>query len=156
MDHARIGMAVAMAIWMSVSYCEARKISSAIQRTDIMEATSERQVEVQNAKAQSYETKSPEVDKLPEGKGKDVTLRLCTKCHAATVFVVQRHDLDGWYNIIDQMTGKGLQASDQDIETVARYLATSFPAASTDAPPKGGDENRGNLRLYSSVSPSKR
>ena len=69
------------------------------------------------------------VSPLPDGAGKDVTLHLCTKCHSVSVFAKQRHSLDGWYQVIDQMTGKGLQASDQDVDTVARYLAKSFPEA---------------------------
>ena len=107
-----------------------------ISRIEFGRATSERKVESPEAKEQSEPIKSPEPGKLPDGRGRDVTVRLCTKCHSASVFAVQRHNLDGWYDVIDQMSGKGLQASDQDIETVARYLTSAFPAGSTDAPQK--------------------
>ncbi len=136
MYHARTGVAVALTVSMSMSYCEMRRSPSKISLTDVGKAIPERQVESPDPKKQTNPSKSAELDKLPDLKGRDVTVRLCTKCHSPSVFVVQRHDLDGWYNVIDQMTGKGLQASDQDIETVARYLAASFPAASTDAPQK--------------------
>ena len=136
MYHAQIRMAAAMAIWMSTSYCQAPSASLNFSLNNLVKTTWERQADSPDSKKQSNSSKSPELDKLPEGKGRDVTVRLCTKCHSATVFVVQRHNLDGWYNVIDQMTGKGLQASDQDIETVARYLSASFPAVSTEAPQK--------------------
>lgn len=63
---------------------------------------------------------------LPEGKGKDVTQRVCTTCHGINVFVQQRHTSEKWSSIIDNMVSKGLEASDEDLATINDYLATNL------------------------------
>jgi len=61
---------------------------------------------------------------LPDGDGKDLTKKLCSTCHGTDVFVKQRHDLEKWNQIIDNMTAKGMRASDDDLDKVADYLTT--------------------------------
>jgi hypothetical protein len=68
--------------------------------------------------------KSKSSDPLPDGKGKDVTKRACSTCHAVTVFAQQRHTGDQWDAILDNMVSKGLSASDDDLETIHDYLVT--------------------------------
>ena len=60
---------------------------------------------------------------LPEGKGKDTTLRLCSQCHNINLLDKQRHSPDQWSDIVDDMVGRGLNASDDDLETVNSYLS---------------------------------
>lgn len=78
---------------------------------------------------------------LPEGKGKDVTQRVCSGCHGINVFAQQRHTSEKWSSIIDTMVSRGLDASDEDLATINTYLATYLaPAKDTstktpDAPP---------------------
>jgi hypothetical protein len=67
-------------------------------------------------------------DPLPEGKGKDVTKRLCSGCHAVTVFAEQRHTAEKWAAIIDDMVSKGLAASDEELVTINTYLSTYLGA----------------------------
>jgi cytochrome c5 len=75
---------------------------------------------------------------LPDGNGKDVVVKHCTMCHAANTFSRQRHDKDKWNQIIDNMTSKGMEATDTEIDTIATYLSTNFgpdtPAAEPAAP----------------------
>jgi hypothetical protein len=63
-------------------------------------------------------------DPLPDGKGKDVTKRLCSGCHAVTVFATQRHTAERWGAIVDNMVSKGLDASDEELATINTYLST--------------------------------
>jgi mono/diheme cytochrome c family protein len=66
---------------------------------------------------------------LPEGKGKDVTQRVCTTCHGINVFAQQRHTGEKWSSIIDTMVSRGLEASDEDLATINNYLATYLAPA---------------------------
>jgi cytochrome c5 len=69
---------------------------------------------------------------LPEGKGKELTKRLCGKCHGTNVFAQQRHNDEKWGSIVDNMVAKGMEASDDDLAEVNEYLATYL------GPPKQG------------------
>jgi cytochrome c5 len=71
---------------------------------------------------------------LPEGKGRDLTKRLCSACHSSNVWAAQRHTREKWGSIIDNMLSKGLEASDDDLAVIQDYLTASFGPASTDSP----------------------
>ena len=72
-------------------------------------------------------------DPLPDGKGKDVVMRLCSGCHAVTVFAKERHTPEKWASIVDSMVAKGMEASDDELATINSYLSTNL-AAPKDAP----------------------
>jgi hypothetical protein len=82
--------------------------------------------------ADSQKPKS-EDDPLPEGKGKDVVKRLCSGCHAVTVFAKERHTPEKWASIVDNMVSKGMDASDEELDTINTYLSTNL-AAPKEAP----------------------
>lgn len=65
---------------------------------------------------------------LPEGPGRDVTVKLCGDCHGADVVASVRHTPEGWRDVITRMVAAGAKGTEQELETVARYLATQFPA----------------------------
>ena len=65
---------------------------------------------------------------LPEGPGRDVTLKICSKCHGAETVASVRHTPDGWREVIARMVAAGAQGSEQELDTVAQYLATHFAA----------------------------
>jgi mono/diheme cytochrome c family protein len=71
--------------------------------------------------------------KLPDGKGKDVTQRVCSSCHGVNLFAAQRHTSEKWSSIIDSMVSRGLEASDEDLATINDYLATNL-GPKKDAP----------------------
>ena len=64
---------------------------------------------------------------LPEGPGRDVMVRVCAQCHSPEVAAQQSLDATGWKALVDQMANNGAQASDAEFDTIAKYLATSFP-----------------------------
>lgn len=70
---------------------------------------------------------------LPEGPGRDVTLKLCGKCHAAETVASVRHTPEAWREVITRMVAAGAEGSEQELDTVARYLSTHF-AADTQPP----------------------
>jgi hypothetical protein len=64
---------------------------------------------------------------LPPGRGRDVVQRVCTKCHAATVFETQRHTRREWADIVREMQNAGAKASKTEFRAIVEYLAKTFP-----------------------------
>jgi len=64
---------------------------------------------------------------LPAGAGRDVMIRVCSQCHTPERAALERHDLDGWNDLIGVMQNNGAEASDEEFDQIAAYLAKSFP-----------------------------
>jgi len=67
------------------------------------------------------------VAKLPPGEGRDVTIRVCGKCHDASIFAGQALDAQGWKQTVDEMA-KMADGTDDDFAAITRYLTKAFPA----------------------------
>ena len=65
-------------------------------------------------------------DPLPDGKGKDLTKKVCSGCHALSVISDKRRPADEWDSIMERMISKGLEASDDDLDTIRNYLVTNL------------------------------
>jgi DNA uptake protein ComE-like DNA-binding protein len=65
-------------------------------------------------------------DTLPEGAGKEQTLRLCGTCHEAAKATSVKLTRDGWIETIDRMKVFGADGADDDFAAVLDYLATHF------------------------------
>ena len=63
---------------------------------------------------------------LPEGEGKKVTERICNSCHGPENYVRKKHTKDEWEGIVDNMVERGAAGTDDEFETVVRYLYTNF------------------------------
>jgi len=64
---------------------------------------------------------------LPDGPGKQETLKLCTQCHEIERALSPRQDHDAWQATINKMVTLGLRGSDDDLRLVVDYLAKTFP-----------------------------
>ncbi len=64
---------------------------------------------------------------LPDGPGKDVTVKACAPCHEARRAASVRLTRDGWAAVIDGMQKRGARISEQEFPVVLDYLATHFP-----------------------------
>lgn len=64
---------------------------------------------------------------LPPGEGRDLMIRVCSKCHAPEQAAEQQNDLAGWKALVDQMASKGAEATDAEFDAIVHYLAASFP-----------------------------
>jgi mono/diheme cytochrome c family protein len=64
---------------------------------------------------------------LPPGPGRDVETRVCSQCHSPEFPAKQAHDLAGWNDLIGKMQINGAEASDEEFDQIAAYLAKSFP-----------------------------
>ena len=65
---------------------------------------------------------------LPEAPGRDVTVKLCGNCHGADTVASVRLAPEGWREVIGRMVAAGAQGTEQELETVFRYVSTQFPA----------------------------
>lgn len=65
-------------------------------------------------------------DTMPEGPGKEQTLRLCSTCHEAAKATSVKLTPDGWIETIDRMKAFGAVGADDDFAAVLEYLSTHF------------------------------
>ena len=65
--------------------------------------------------------------KLPPGEGRDLMITTCSQCHDPERAATQRRDLAGFQDLMVEMQGNGLTAPQGDLDTIAQYLAKSFP-----------------------------
>ena len=66
--------------------------------------------------------------KLPLGEGRDVVMKVCSKCHDPSNAATEDLDAAGWKDLVNQMAANGAQGSDADFDTIAAYLTKAFPA----------------------------
>lgn len=64
---------------------------------------------------------------LPDTPGRATVQRVCTSCHAIGMVTTKGRTDDGWSEVIGQMMGKGMEASDDDLQTIHAYLTREFP-----------------------------
>ncbi len=65
-------------------------------------------------------------DTLPEGPGKQETLRVCGACHEAAKATSVKLTREGWVETIDRMKAFGAEGTDEEFAIVLEYLAANF------------------------------
>lgn len=63
---------------------------------------------------------------LPDGPGKDVTVRACAPCHEARRAASARLTREGWSAVIEGMRLRGAKVSDEEFPIILDYLTTHF------------------------------
>ncbi len=63
---------------------------------------------------------------LPDGPGKEETVRLCGACHEAERAAALRLTREGWQDTVARMVDLGMKGSDDEIAKVLEYLAVQF------------------------------
>jgi hypothetical protein len=79
------------------------------------------------AMAQAAAPGGDQFPKLPPGPGRDVELRVCSQCHSPELPSTKHMSLDDWNQLIGQMQVNGAEATDDEFDQIASYLAKSFP-----------------------------
>ncbi len=77
---------------------------------------------------------------LPDGPGKDDTVRICSKCHSIEQATSLRQNEAGWGDTITKMVSLGAQGNDDEFNRILGYLSKNFgngkaPAAKTSSLP---------------------
>lgn len=70
---------------------------------------------------------SPSGEGMPDGPGKDVTVKACGTCHETRRAASVRLTREGWAAVIDGMQKRGAQVNEQNFPIILEYLATHFP-----------------------------
>lgn len=65
---------------------------------------------------------------LPEGPGRNETVKLCSQCHGPEVVMSVRQDRGGWAATLRKMSALGAKGTDEEFRAVLGYVATQFPA----------------------------
>lgn len=63
---------------------------------------------------------------FPDGPGRDVLLGRCFQCHGDGMWRDHRQDKRGWEAVLYRMVGRGALWSEDEINTMAGYLATAY------------------------------
>jgi len=74
---------------------------------------------------------APLCAQLPDGPGKDVTVKICGNCHDIDVIVAYHQGKQAWSNMIAQMIEKGAEGTQDEFNAVLDYLVQNFGPSTT-------------------------
>jgi competence protein ComEA len=66
---------------------------------------------------------------LPDGNGKQLTMRVCNGCHGIKVVIGLRLTKKQWAAVVDKMALDGATATDAEFDAIIEYLAKNFGKA---------------------------
>ena len=69
---------------------------------------------------------------FPDGPGREVLAAKCFQCHAPTMWQDHRSDRRGWESVLYRMVGRGALWTEDEIRTMAGYLAAAYAAPASD------------------------
>ena len=68
----------------------------------------------------------PSGEGLPDGPGKDTTVKACGTCHETRRAASVRLTREGWAAVIENMRARGARVSEEEFPIVLDYLSTHF------------------------------
>jgi competence protein ComEA len=63
---------------------------------------------------------------MPDGEGKQLTMRVCGNCHALKIVTALRMTKSQWSREVDKMAQAGASATDEEFDVIIDYLAKNF------------------------------
>jgi competence protein ComEA len=91
-----------------------------------------------------------DLKRLPDVAGKDIVVRVCTKCHDPGNFTKKRLNRDDWDDQIADMVERGAVATPKELAAVVDYLTANFgPDAKVNVNAAPIDELKSVLGLSS-------
>ena len=69
----------------------------------------------------------PSTQTLPPGSGHDLTVRVCSGCHSPDLVASQHLNAQEWNSLVQSMSARGAEATDEEFNQITDYLAKSFP-----------------------------
>jgi len=63
---------------------------------------------------------------LPDGQGRETTIKVCGTCHAPERGAAVKLTRDGWRQVLTKMTTLGARGTDAEMAEVLDYLSTHF------------------------------
>jgi hypothetical protein len=68
-----------------------------------------------------------ELSTLPEGPGRETTIRVCSGCHAVELVTEKRLTRQEWFDLVQFMGDRGATGTPAEMTEITDYLARSFP-----------------------------
>ena len=68
---------------------------------------------------------------FPDAPGKETVVTKCFQCHGPGMWLDHRQDRRGWEGVLYRMVGRGALWSEDEIATMAGYLAAAYPRQTT-------------------------
>jgi competence protein ComEA len=91
-----------------------------------------------------------DLKRLPDVAGKDVVVRVCTKCHGSGNIAKKRLNRDDWDDQVADMVERGAKATPEELAAVVDYLTANFgPDAKVNVNDAPIDELKSVLGLSS-------
>ena len=75
-------------------------------------------------------------DGLPAGEGKETVLRVCGDCHGVDLVSSQYRRRGEWSNLVEDMAGRGGNATPDDVQTIINYGFTHFGLVNVNKAPE--------------------
>jgi competence ComEA-like helix-hairpin-helix protein len=63
---------------------------------------------------------------VSDAAGKAVVQKMCVGCHSLNVVTSKRATPDQWSAVVQQMVSRGAEGTDEQIDTVVRYLSDNY------------------------------
>lgn len=92
---------------------------------------------------------TPLFAQLPDGPGKDATVKVCGTCHEPNRVAAFRLTRDGWEATVADMKWRGAQGTDEELAAIVEYLAANFLG---EAAPKLNMNRATSIELESVLS----
>lgn len=67
------------------------------------------------------------VSVLPEGTGRETTIRVCSGCHAVELVAEKHLTRQEWFDLVQFMGDRGATGTPAEMAEITDYLARSFP-----------------------------
>jgi mono/diheme cytochrome c family protein len=64
---------------------------------------------------------------LPEGVGRETTIRVCSGCHAVELVTEKRLTRQEWFDLVQFMGDRGATGTPAEMAEITDYLAKAFP-----------------------------
>lgn len=69
---------------------------------------------------------APAFAQLPDGPGKDATVKVCSPCHEPNRVAAFRLTREGWESTVADMKWRGAKGTDEEFAAIVDYLTTNF------------------------------
>ena len=68
-----------------------------------------------------------EISELPEGPGRETTIRVCSGCHAVELVTEKHLSRQEWFDLVQFMGDRGATGTPAEMAEITDYLAKAFP-----------------------------
>ena len=84
----------------------------------------------------TFVVRAEDVKAYPDGPGKDVFIRVCTRCHEAANSTKLRLTKRQWQGKVYAQADRGAEASGEELDQIVDYLARNFGPQGASVKPK--------------------